>query len=187
MKYFETIKCNDSEVFNLEYHQKRITKTIGLNINLSEYIYPPNENLLKCKVIYDKTGILDISFLEYTPKEISIFQIIIDDKIEYKYKMMNRDMIDNLMTQKKDAHEIIIVKNGLVTDTSIANIAIYNGKDWITPKTPLLEGTCKARMLEDKKIISRDITIQQLKEAKKIALMNAMIDFKIINNFDIII
>ena len=32
--FFETIKCEDYEIFNLEYHQKRVAKTIGVNINL---------------------------------------------------------------------------------------------------------------------------------------------------------
>ena len=34
IKYFETIKCEDFEIFNLEYHNKRVSNTIGLNINL---------------------------------------------------------------------------------------------------------------------------------------------------------
>jgi 4-amino-4-deoxychorismate lyase len=34
--YFETIKCEDFEIFNLEYHNKRVANTIGLNINLQE-------------------------------------------------------------------------------------------------------------------------------------------------------
>ena len=38
IKYFETIRCEDFEIFNLEYHNKRVANTIGLNINLQEYI-----------------------------------------------------------------------------------------------------------------------------------------------------
>jgi len=185
--YFETIKCKDEDIFNLSYHQERISRTIGLNINLEEYIYPPNDKLLKCKVIYDKNGILDISFNLYTPREITSFKIVVDDTIDYKYKSTNRDKIDSLFSQKEDANEIIIIKNGLVTDTSIANIAIFDGKLWITAKQPLLQGTCRARLLEQKDIIQKDITIQQLLKAKKIALLNAMIGFEILDNFDIIV
>ena len=60
IKYFETIRCEDFEVFNLEYHNKRVTNTIGLNINLQEYIYPISDELLRCKVIYDESGIIDV-------------------------------------------------------------------------------------------------------------------------------
>ena len=51
IKFFETIKCDDFEVFNLEYHNKRVANTIGLNIDLQEYIYPISGELLRCKVI----------------------------------------------------------------------------------------------------------------------------------------
>ena len=49
-KYFETIKCDDYEVFNLSYHTKRIADTIAININLQDYIYPPTNKLIKCKI-----------------------------------------------------------------------------------------------------------------------------------------
>ncbi len=187
MTYFETIKCEDEEVFHLDYHQKRMAKTVGLNINLRDFIYPPNDKLLKCKVIYDESGILDILFSPYIQKEIKTFKIVIDNSIEYKYKATNRECLDGLSHKKDDdADEIIIVKNGLITDTSIANICIFESNHWITPRLPLLEGTCRNRLIDDGFIIQKDITISQLLNTKKIALMNAMISFTIIENFDII-
>ncbi len=186
MTYFETIKCNDEEVFNLDYHQKRIAKTVGLNVNLREYIYPPNNKLLKCKIIYDENGILDISFTVYKQREINTFKLVVSNTIDYKYKSTNREDLENLFNQKENADEIIIIRNSLITDTSIANIAVFDGNHWLTPKLPLLEGTCRNRLIDEGKIIEKDITIQQLLEAEKIVLMNAMIDFKIIDNFDII-
>jgi 4-amino-4-deoxychorismate lyase len=178
--FFETIRCQDGDIFHLTYHQKRIARTIGLNINLSDYIYPPSNKLLKCKIIYNKNGILDIKYTQYRPKIITTFKLIYDDNIEYKYKMLNRENLDNLYTKKGLADEIIIVKNGLITDTTIANIAIYNGTFWITPKSPLLFGTTRNRLLNEDKLIEKDITVDELLLAKKIALMNAMIDFKIL-------
>ncbi len=186
MIYFETIKCEDEEICHLEYHQRRITNTIGLNIDLLEYIYPINNELLKCKVTYDKSGILDVTYDSYTPRDIKTFKLIADDNISYKYKQINRKVLDDLYKQKGIAKEIIIVKNGLVTDTTIANIAIYNDRHWTTPRLPLLEGTTMNRLINEKRIIRKDINIQELQKAKKIALMNAMIGFKIIEDFQIL-
>lgn len=73
MRYFETIKCIDYEVHNLNYHKQRISNTIGLNINLEEYIYPPSSDILKCKVIYDINGIIDIIFDKYQKKRDTKF------------------------------------------------------------------------------------------------------------------
>ena len=183
--YFETIKCKDYSVYNLPYHKKRMSDTVGINFNLEEYIYPVNDHLLKCKVVYDQNGIKDILFDEYKPREIKSFKLIYDDEINYKYKSLNREKIDQLYSLKEDNDEIIIIRKGLVTDTSIANIAVYLDGQWYTPKTPLLEGTTKNRYLDEGFIKEKDISVSMLKKGTKIALMNAMIDFKEIENFEI--
>jgi len=185
-QFFETIKCDDYEVFNLNYHKERISNTIGLNINLGEYIYPPNAKLLKCKVIYDDSGILEITFDEYIKKDIGIFKLVYDDNITYNCKSTNRESIEKLLEEKENADEIIIIKDGLVTDTSIANIAILYQNEWLTPKTPLLSGTKSQRLLKDGIIKSKDISIDMLMNATKIATLNAMVDFNIINKYKII-
>ena len=185
-KYFETIKCDDLQIYHLSYHKKRIANTIGKNIDLQEYIYPPTNDLLKCKFIYDKDDILDITYERYTNKEFKKFKIINDNNIQYSYKSIDRDDINRLFQKKEDADDIMIFKNRLLTDTSIANIAIFYNNQWLTPKKPLLKGTTRERYLEQGILDTADITIDMLQKATKIALLNAMIDFKIIKNFDII-
>ena len=184
--FFETIKCEDFEVFNLHYHNQRVAKTIGLNIDLQEYIYPPTDHLYRVKVIYSQSGIEKIDYFKYTPKVVKILKLMEDDNISYNFKYLNRDVIDALYLKKGVADEILIVKNGLLTDTSIANIAIYKENNWLTPKQPLLEGTTRARLLEQGVLKEVDLTVDDLKSATKIALLNAMIDFKEIEEFTIL-
>ena len=93
------------------------------------------------------------------------------------------ESLDKLFTQKDDCDEIIIIKNKIVTDTSIANIAIFHNGVWITSKNCLLKGTTRNRLLEDKFLVEKNITLNMLKKASKIALMNAMIDFDIKENY----
>ena len=185
-KFFETIKCDDYEVYNLEYHKKRMSKTVGKNFLLEEYIYPNSGELLKCKVTYTNDDIIDITYDKYVPKNIKKFKLIYDNNISYKFKSFNREKINNHLLNKNSADEIIIIKNDLLTDTSIANIAILLDGIWITPAKPLLEGTTKNRYIDNNILIQKDISVEMLLKAKKIALLNAMIDFKIIDNFDII-
>ena len=181
--YFETIRCEDFEIFNLEYHNKRVANTIGLNLNLQEYIYPPNEELIRCKITYNDFEVLNVEYFPYKKREINSFKLIFDDELEYSKKYLNREALDKLFTQKDDCDEIIIVKNGIVTDTTIANIAIFYDEVWITSKNCLLKGTTRNRLLEDKFLVEKDITVNMLKKASKIALMNAMIDFDIKENY----
>jgi 4-amino-4-deoxychorismate lyase len=183
--FFETIKCDDFEIYNLLYHKKRVAKTIGFNLNLEEYIYPSNEQLTKCKLIYDKNGIINIEYSPYTKRVIKTFQLVFDDTITYNTKKLHRENIDNLYKGKGLNDEIIIVKNGNITDTSIANIAIFYQDKWLTPKNPLLFGTTRERYIENGFLFEANITIDMLYKATKIGLLNAMIDFDIIENFKI--
>ena len=179
IKYFETIKCDDYEIFNLDYHNKRVANTIGLNLNLQEYVYPISAELLRCKVIYDKNEILDVSYFPYNKREIKSFKLVFDDEITYSKKYLDRNSLDKLFEKRAEFDEIIIIKNKIVTDTSIANIAIFYENMWITSKNCLLAGTTRNRLIEEKKLIEKDICISMLKKASKIALMNAMIGFDI--------
>ena len=181
--YFETIKCEDFEIFNLEYHNKRVANTIGLNINLQEYIYPPSEELLRCKLTYNNYEVLNVEYFPYTKREIKTFKLIFDDEISYSKKYLNRENLDNLFSKKDSCDEIIIIKNKIVVDTSIANIAIFYENNWLTSKNYLLNGTTRNRLLEEKFLIEKDITLEMLKDTSKIALMSAMIGFYIKENY----
>ncbi len=181
--YFETVKCEDYEIFNIEYHNKRVANTIGLNINLQEYIYPLSEELLRCKVTYNDFEVLNVEYFPYKKRDITSFKLIFDDEISYSKKYLNRENLDSLFLRKEDCDEIIIIKNGVVTDTSIANIAIFYENKWITSKNCLLNGTTKQRLLDSKFLVEKDISVKMLKKASQIALMNAMIDFDIKQNY----
>lgn len=183
--YFESIKCKDFEIYNLTYHEKRISNTIGLNINLYEYINPPNEKLLKCKVVYSNNSILSISYDSYKKRQINSFQIVYDNHIQYSKKSLNRDNLNKLFLKKNLSDEIIIIKNNFVCDTSIANIAIFYNNKWLTPKKYLLQGTTLHRYVNSGILQYANIDLNMLKKAKKIALLNSMIDFDILTQYTI--
>ncbi len=180
--FFESIKIQNGVICNLKYHNIRLNKTlhdiykIKSNLNLEEFIKPPSCGLFKCKVIYGEQ-IKEISFTPYHVRKIDSFKLIHSD-IMYNYKSTNRLELDYLFEQRDGNDDIIIVKNGLLSDTSIANIALYNGIKWFTPKTPLLKGTMRAKLIEDKIIFEKDLKIKDLEKSTKFAIINAMISFK---------
>lgn len=175
--YFETIKCEDFEVFNLDFHNKRVARTIGKNLNLQEYITPPTNELLRCKLVYDKNEILSVDYFPYKKREFKTFKIVFDDNIDYSKKYLDREKLDELFIKRELCDDIIVVKNEVVTDTSIANIAIFQDGVWLTSKNCLLDGTTRARLIEDKKIFEKDISLEMLQKAQKFAIFNAMIGF----------
>lgn len=117
-----------------------------------------------------------VEYLPYVPKEIQTFKIV-KSNIEYAYKYSDRRELQSLILPSYD--DIIIQKNDLLTDTSIANIAFFDGQKWVTPKSPLLEGTTRARLLDEKFLTLKNIRSLDIQSFSHFALMNAMIGFKI--------
>jgi 4-amino-4-deoxychorismate lyase len=68
------------------------------------------------------------------------------------------------------------VQHGFITDASSANIILYDGKNWMTPKKPLLRGTKRQILLERETIFEIDISMSQLDRFKYAAIINAMLD-----------
>lgn len=181
-RLFETIKVNDGELFNIEWHNQRVNRSrfelfqTNRKINLEEVINdPPKEGLYRCRVVYDKE-IDSVNYYPYQAKSFKSFKVV-DSSLEYGYKFDDRSEINQLLLDNYD--EIIIEKDGLLTDTSIANIAFYDGRSWVTPKKPLLEGTTRARLLEENFLQLKDIRKEQIKNYSHFALMNAMIGFQL--------
>ena len=71
--------------------------------------------------------------------------MIDNDDICYPYKYTDRDNINRLIELRGDCDDILIIKNGMVTDSSYANVVFrdLNG-NWVTPSTFLLPGTIRA-------------------------------------------
>jgi len=180
-KYIETIKCTNKVAHHIAYHEKRIARTIGKSISIQTLINPPSRELLKCRFIYTEDEIISITYDKYEIKKPKRFKLVFDDDIIFDKKTLARDDINRLALTKADADEIIIIKDTLITDTAIANIAIYLDNQWLTPKNPLLYGTTLDRYLDKGVLQKADITVDMLKNSEKIALLNAMVDFLIID------
>ena len=151
------------------------------NYQLERLILPPDNNLYRCRITYDEENIT-VEYIPYAKRMISTLQLIQIDTLEYSLKYANRKELDTLFSQRETADDILIIKDGLITDTTIANIAFYDGERWLTPKYPLLHGTTRARLLDEKKIIEADIKPSDIPRYSEFALMNAMIGFSKIKN-----
>lgn len=186
----ETIKIEDGEIFNLAYHQKRFDKSrqevfkMDTSIALSSIIQAPKIGLYRCRIIYG-VDIHSVEYIPYIEKKIDSLKIV-TSSLDYSYKYAQRETLDILCKQQLDYDDIIIEKNGLLTDTSIANIAFYQDNQWFTPASPLLKGTMRQRLLDENYLKTTDISIHDLKNYSQVALMNAMIGFKILNNIKLI-
>jgi 4-amino-4-deoxychorismate lyase len=184
MKFFETIKIKNGKIFHLNYHQERFENTSGLSLDLRTCISPPQDGLYRTKIIYTKHNIESVTYFPYTKKQIHSIKLV-EANCQYEKKYLDRSCIDLAYEKKETSDEILICKNDLLCDTSIANIALLIQNQWYTPSTPLLAGTTRKRYLENHKIKEKQLSISDLATATHIALLNAMVDFDImsIKNF----
>lgn len=179
----ETIACIDGKLQNLPWHNARLNtsrndlfkskdKWMLEDIKLPKFV---NSGHWKCRVIYNN-NFSGISYEPYVPKVVKSLQVV-EGNFNYFHKYYDRSELDELYKQKGEADDIIIIKNGLVTDTSIANILLNDGDGWVTPDTPLLTGTMRAQLIDKKIVRPKTIKAADLTNYKKIMLVNALNPF----------
>jgi 4-amino-4-deoxychorismate lyase len=183
---FETIKCKDGKLFNMEFHQARFEKAcreyfgISAAINLPESIEIPEfakTSLFRCRVTYSKQ-IEKIEFIPHQYREIKSLKLVEDNEIDYRFKTVDRERLNILFEKRGIRDDIIIVKNGRITDSTYANLVFFDGENWWTPDTPLLEGTQRKKLLSEGKIFECRITPSDIEKYKIFGLINAMQDLE---------
>jgi len=185
---FETIKSQNYKIFNLQYHQNRVNRSYNElynskpKLDLSKIIEPTKE-LNRVKIVYNQHGLVDVSYYIYRKKPIKKVKLIEIADFEYNYKYLNRDFFDALYIEYQDIDEFILTKKGYITDSTIANLAFLDKRTnkWHTPQNPLLKGTTRERLLIEKKLILKQIDYTKLKNYSRIAFLNAMIEFRVID------
>lgn len=192
-QFIETIKCQEGYLINLRYHQSRFNLTRHVHfrpckeINLEEFITIPEPfktGLFKCRIIYSQS-VEQVEFLPHKYRPVSSLQLVESNEIDYRYKYTARQTLEQLFEQRMECDDILIVKNGYISDSTISNVVFFDGKKWLTPDTPLLPGTQRARLIYEKKIHVRPITPDDLQKFQKAGLINALQDLEIMPVIDI--
>jgi len=177
----ETIRCEGGRLCNLEWHRDRMSRSRRILFGLEEplclaHIPIPlqaGEGAFKCRLLYD-TQIRKVEFIPYRIRHVEKLKLVMADGLEYGHKYAGRAAIQALFRQRGAADDILMVKNGLLTDTSYANIALFDGSAWHTPAAPLLPGTRRAALVAAGRLALADIAPGSLSGFKEVRLINAM-------------
>lgn len=181
----ESIRYENGVFFRLEYHQERMDKSFHAvfgrkcGIKLAKVLADsgqPEEGLYKCRVIYEK-AVETVEYIPYVPRQVKSFKLVRSDRADYSHKFEDKSLFEKLLEQKEGCDDIIIIKNGLVTDTSYSNLLFSDGRHWYTPEKPLLEGTMRQYLLDKSVIKKSEILITDLKRFVKVQPINAMLVF----------
>lgn len=183
----ETIKIMDGVAVNLPYHERRLNRTrrelfgASPDIDLSRTLLVPafaGKGLFKCRIEYND-HIRSIEFNPYKFRTIRTLRMVEAGDLDYSFKWVERSGIEKLLEQKGECDDILMVKDGKITDTSYANI-ILRGADnrWYTPSEPLLRGTRREWLLDSGIVTEREITPASLKRFRELRLINTMMDIE---------
>ena len=182
----ESIKLLDGNFCNLFYHEQRMLRSLHMlfgnqdDLNLEKFLNEvnfPTRGLFKCRIIYDDAS-KEIEFIPYVAKPINSLRIIEHDRISYEFKYKDRKTLDRLCDLKKDCDDILIVKRGLVTDSSYSNIVFRKGKEWYTPWSALLNGTQRQKLIDSDILIQEEIKTEDIRSFDTFKLINAMLEFE---------
>ncbi|WP_430424193.1 aminotransferase class IV [Maribacter litoralis] len=182
---FESVCIENSQIKNEQYHEARFRASY-----MQQYKTHPTYSLFdgihltnldkalkyKLRIGYKQHG-TRFSISEYENSIPTSLQLVNDDTISYAVKRNNRKKLNNLFKQRGHCDDVLIVKNGFITDASYSNILLTDGKHIVTPSTPLLEGTCRARLLDENKVTEKRITEADLQQFESFQLINALNDF----------
>lgn len=182
---FETVCVTRGQIQNGHYHELRFRSAFIAffgkepTFSLFDTIQYPKLNssyLYKLKIRYNEKD-TKWSISAYINKIPSSLLLIVDDRIRYDLKFTDRSHLNNLNQKRAHADDVLIIKDGFVTDATYSNILFTDGQKIITPATPLLKGTCRARLLKEKIIQETPITPANLQHFSHFQLINAMNDF----------
>lgn len=187
MRFIESILFENGKYYNLALHQKRINRTVEKfnpelkSLELRDVVpQAAYRGRFKVRVTYDISDepiSYDLEFVEYVPRAIASLELVDAEKFDYSFKYEDRDMLNALKEQSK-ADDIIITIHGLITDSSYANLAFWDGKKWLTPDAPLLDGVRRQQLIAANKIKEAPIRVADLGAFEKVSLINAMLDLE---------
>lgn len=183
--FFESICVQDGCPRLLELHQERIQRTLEaregkLKLSLGEFFSSlslPSRGVFKVRVDYDKSGrILSHVVDAYTPRMIQKLALVECPNLDYSVKSSDRFELEQARLQCPDADDVIITKNGFLTDTSYSNIVLGDGHNWITPSHCLLPGVKRQYLLNTGAIIALPLREQDVLLYPLCSPINAMLN-----------
>lgn len=180
----ESLKIEYGVPANIVYHNARMNRTrrelFGAedDIDIAAVLRGrevPAAPVCKCRVLYRKT-VEELDIKPYSRRRVESLRLVECEDIDYTYKYEEKSAFESLIARKGDCDDILIVKRGLITDTSFSNIAFFDGERWFTPARPLLRGTMREMLMEKGVLTGRNIMPGDLRGFRKASLINAMVE-----------
>ncbi|MGE0092907.1 MAG: aminotransferase class IV [Bacteroidales bacterium] len=188
MNFIESIRVKDGRLCNLEAHVRRSSDALMHHFGISGELpfcelynsacvgtEEDCKGLYKLRVVYGRE-VVSVSLAPYKEPVSLSLKIVECNHIDYSFKYEDRTVFADLLKYKGDCDDILIVKDGLVTDTSYGNIVYELDGELFTPASPLLKGTRREYMLQEGLLKERNLQIGELHRSSAFYMINAMLN-----------
>ena len=187
--YLETFLVAHRRLVRESEHRLRLARTLRcapnspavsrlLALAAHEAHQAPDVPRLRGRLVYNLHGEADFSLQPYAPRHIETLRLVHDDHIDYALKRTDRSALDACFARRRGADDVIIVRRGLLTDTTVANLALFDPHTarWYTPAVPLLAGTHRSALLSaGVRTPPPNLTPESLVRFTRLRLFNALL------------
>ncbi len=185
---FETLCVKDGKVLHEAFHVKRFRASYRTHfgseppydllegLRFSEASFEKG-HLYRLRIDYGREG-RSVQLRPYVKKPVCSLRLLTDNAISYHLKYSDRRALERLFALRASCDDVLIVKNGRITDTTFCNIAFFDGSRWLTPSAPLLRGTARQRLLEEGILFEAEIRPKDLALFSVWKVFNALRSFE---------
>lgn len=189
--FLETVCIRDGQAQHWDDHLQRIAQTLAavgtfetlqqvvgqMEQQLSVWCEMPKAERQRGRLVYSAEGVQEASLHPYQPRIVRSLRLVEAPSLRYNYKYAHRAIIDSYFQKRGKADDVLLTQNGWLRDTSIANIALFDGTDWWTPDAPLLAGTHRSRLLREGLLRPAALHRDNLARFSRLRCFNAMLDW----------
>lgn len=184
--FLETIRLGNGRWERPLWHERRLNGTRAAffgggrpDFALSRIAVPPAaaQGVFKCRIVYDEQ-IRRVDFEPYTPRPVCSLQAVEAPWLFYRYKYADRSALDALYAERGRCDDVLILQDGYVTDGRYANVAVWDGENYYTPRTCLLNGTKRQALLAKGALKEIDLRFSDLARFRKLYFINAMLNLE---------
>ncbi len=194
----EAIEWTDGRARRLTYHQQRIDAAFrcrypelrpfdlaaelegiqeaGSDERMESGCFFPGKGRYKLRLEFD-FKLRRLEFQEYRLRKVESLQAVAIDQEPMEYKSSARELINAAFAQRGDCDDVVLIRDGLLTDTSYSNIALFDGRKWLSPRIPLLYGTRRAYLIDRGQIETADLRLEDIGRFQLLRIFNALIGF----------
>lgn len=181
----ESIRLLDGKLSLLPYHQRRIDRSRRVHYAKCpafklDQILPtldlPKTGEYKLRLLYG-AKLEQWQVVPYTITPVRSLRVVVSDELRYGRKYADRAALNSLYRMRRGCDDVLIVQRGHLTDSSYANIALYDGSGWYTPAWPLLRGVRREYLLDRGTIRPSIIRLRDIGHFSHLRLINAMMDW----------